>query len=68
MKLLNDVKRENKWNLRTNNEQTAVITVFLERKKDFTCTFRMLQQSRLAPVPFWLKAFLVPTRSLRLRT
>ena len=57
MTLLNDVKRENKWNLRTNKEQTAVINVFLERKKDFTCTFRMLQQLVSPRSLFGLKRF-----------
>ena len=57
MKLLNNVKRENKWNLRTNKKQSAVINVFLERKKDFTCTFRMLQQLVSPRSLFGLKRF-----------
>ena len=57
MKLLNNVKRENKWNLRTNKKQTAVINVFLERKKDFTCTFCMLQQLVSPRSLFGLKRF-----------
>ena len=38
-------------------KQTAVINVFLERKKDFTCTSRMLQQLVSPRSLFGLKRF-----------
>ena len=38
------------------------------KKKRFYLYISYALTTRLAPVPFWLKAFLVPTRSLRLRT
>ena len=38
-------------------KQTAVINVFLERKKDFTCTFCMLQQLVSPRSLFGLKRF-----------
>ena len=51
MKLLNNVKRENKWNLRTNKKQTAVINVFLERKKTLLVHF-VCSNNSSRPGPF----------------